>query len=58
MFAAGKDVASIKESGRWGDLQTMLRYCHTSNAERFDAAHNLGKHFGKAAGKIGPAAIR
>jgi len=54
MFAAGNDVARIKEIGRWGDLQTMLRYCHTSNAERFDAANNLGKHLEKRPAKLVP----
>ncbi len=54
MFAAGNDVARIKEMGRWGDLQTMLRYCHTSNAERFDAANNLAKHLEKRPAKLVP----
>lgn len=29
LFNAGVDVKTILMIGRWGDLKTMLRYCHT-----------------------------
>jgi len=37
MFNAGVDVGKIKKMGRWGDLQTMLSYCHSSRSEEQEA---------------------
>ncbi|MCZ6820382.1 MAG: hypothetical protein O7G31_12950, partial [Calditrichaeota bacterium] len=41
MFNAGVDVGKIKKMGRWGDLQTMLRYCHSSRSEEQEAIDRL-----------------
>ena len=44
MFSAGVDVAKIKKIGRWRDLKTMLRYCHSQKLEEQEAINALSMH--------------
>ncbi|MCH9008705.1 tyrosine-type recombinase/integrase, partial [candidate division KSB1 bacterium] len=52
MFNAGVPVPQIQKIGRWGDMKTMLRYCHTRKAQEFDAVNALRIHLGKGSGNI------
>ena len=47
MFNAGVDVGKIKKMGRWGDLTTMLRYCHSNRSEEQEAINALSTHLNK-----------
>ena len=44
MFNAGVDVGKIRKIGRWRDLKTMLRYCHSNKSEERDAVNALSSH--------------
>ena len=52
MFNAGVDVGKIKKMGRWGDLQTMLRYCHSSRSEEQEAIEGLSSQLKKRPSKV------
>lgn len=52
MFNAGIDVGKIKKMGRWGDLQTMLRYCHSSRSEEQEAIEGLSNQLEKRPSKV------
>jgi len=52
MFNAGVPVQQIQKIGRWEDMKTMLRYCHTRKAQEFDAVNALRIHLGKGSGNI------
>jgi hypothetical protein len=30
--------------GRWGDMKTILRYCHSNKAEELDAINSLSEY--------------
>ncbi len=49
MFNAGADVLEIKKIGRWGDLKTMLRYCHKRRIQEYDAVNKLHQHLSSCA---------
>ncbi|NIT59789.1 MAG: tyrosine-type recombinase/integrase [Aliifodinibius sp.] len=49
MFNAGADVLEIQKIGRWGDLKTMLRYCHKRRTQEYDAVNKLHQHLSSAA---------
>ena len=49
MFNAGADVFEIQKIGRWGDLKTMLRYCHKRRSQEYDAVNKLHQHLSSAA---------
>ncbi|TDI90295.1 MAG: hypothetical protein E2O77_08560, partial [Caldithrix sp.] len=44
MFNAGVNVKTIQKIGRWTDLQTMLRYCHTQKSQENEAVNRLQTH--------------
>ncbi len=50
MFNAGADVLEIQKIGRWGDLKTMLRYCHKRRTQEYDAVNKLHQHLSSSAG--------
>ena len=52
MFRAGADVTRIKKIGRWKDLQTMLRYCHSNRADEQEAVNLLSAHLQKKPAEI------
>jgi len=52
MFDSGADVAKLKKIGRWGDLKTMLRYCHSYRADDQDAIDAFSEHLDKKPGRI------
>jgi len=52
MFNAGIDVSIIQKIGRWRDLKTMLRYCHTRKPRELDAVNTLNEHLSKTAGNV------
>jgi hypothetical protein len=41
MFNAGVDVGKIQKIGRWKDMKTMLRYCHSYKSEEREAIESL-----------------
>ena len=52
MFNVGVEVGKIKKMGRWGDLQTMLRYCHSSRLEERKAIEGLSSQQEKRPSKV------
>ncbi len=52
MFDAGVDVGKIRKIGRWKDLKTMLRYCHSNKSQEHDAVNALSIHLKKPQAKV------
>jgi len=52
MFNAGVDVGKIQKIGRWKDMKTMLRYCHSNMSERHDAVDALSEHLKKPQAEV------
>lgn len=54
MFNAGVNVKTIQKIGRWTDLQTMLRYCHTRKPQENEAVNLLQKHLEQDTAQVLP----
>ena len=52
MFNAGVDVAKIKKIGRWRNLKTMLRYCHSNRSDEQEAVNTFSTHIKRKPAEI------
>lgn len=52
MFESGIDPATIQKLGRWGDFETMLKYCYTIRSQERDAINKLSEKLNKKPAKI------